>query len=197
MAFVVIYDANVLYPSLLRDVLIRVAQRGLVQARWTERILDEVFDNLASNRPDLDQARLARTRELMNASIRDVLVDGYEPLIDAVTLPDQDDRHIVAAAIRAHAQMIVTTNLRDFPSQELGKWNIEAKHPDDFLVDQFHLDAIALHVILQQIADDSPRPSLAFADVLDGTRALRNELKRPHCSGGSSSRLLVAPGTTY
>lgn len=168
MAFVVIYDANVLYPSLLRDVLIRVAQRGLVQARWTERILDEVFDNLASNRPDLDPTRLARTRELMNASIRDVLVDGYEPLIDAVTLPDQDDRHIVAAAIRAHAQMIVTTNLRDFPSQELGKWNIEAKHPDDFLVDQFHLDAIALHVILQQIADDSTRPSLAFADVLDG-----------------------------
>ena len=53
MAFVVIYDANVLYPSLLRDVLIRVAQRGLVQARWTERMLDEVFDNLASNRPDL------------------------------------------------------------------------------------------------------------------------------------------------
>ena len=139
-----------------------------MQARWTERILDEVFDNLASNRPDLHPARLARTRELMNISIRNVRVDGYEPLIDAVTLPDQGDRHIVAAAIRAHAQMIVTTNLRDFPSQELGRWNIEAKHPDDFLVDQFHLDAIALHVILQQIADDSTRPSLAFADILDG-----------------------------
>jgi predicted nucleic acid-binding protein len=168
MAFVVIYDANVLYPSLLRDVLIRVAQRGLVRARWTERILDEVFDSLTANRPDLDAARLARTRELMNASIRDVLVDGYEPLIEGVTLPDQEDRHIVAAAIRAHAQMIVTSNLRDFPTDELGKWNLEAKHPDDFLVDQFHLDAIALHVVLQQIADDATRPSLTFADVLDG-----------------------------
>jgi predicted nucleic acid-binding protein len=168
MAFVVIYDANVLYPGLLRDALIRVAQRGLVRARWTERILDEVFDSLTANRPDLDAARLARTRELMNASIRDVLVDGYEPLIEGVTLPDQHDRHIVAAAIRAHAQMIVTSNLRDFPTDELGKWNLEAKHPDDFLVDQFHLDAIALHVILQQIADDSTRPSLTFADVLDG-----------------------------
>lgn len=168
MAFVVIYDANVLYPSLLRDVLIRVAQRGLVRARWTERILDEVFDSLTANRPDLDAARLARTRELMNASIRDVLVDGYEPLIEGVTLPDQDDRHIVAAAIRAHAQMIVTSNLRDFPTGELGKWNLEAKHPDDFLVDQFHLDAIALHVILQQIADSANNPPLTFADVLDG-----------------------------
>ena len=91
MAFVVIYDDNVLYPSLLRDVLIPVAQRGLVRGRWTDRILDEVFVNLLENRPDLDHAKLARTRELMNASIRDVLVEGYEPLIAAVTLPDPDD----------------------------------------------------------------------------------------------------------
>lgn len=167
MAFVVIYDANVLYPSLLRDVLIRVAQRGMVRARWTERILDEVFMNLVSNRPDLDRTKLARTRELMNGSVRDVLVEGYEPLIPTVTLPDENDRHVVAAAIRAQAQMVVTTNLRDFPSEELSKWNIEAKHPDDFLVDQFHLDAIALHVILQQIADSANRPPLTFGDVLD------------------------------
>ena len=151
MAFVVIYDDNVLYPSLLRDVLIPVAQRGLVRGRWTDRILDEVFVNLLENRPDLDHAKLARTRELMNASIRDVLVEGYEPLIAAVTLPDPDDRHVVAAAIRAQAQMIVTANL-----------------PDDFLVDQFHLDAIALHVIVQQIADDTARPPMTFSDVLDG-----------------------------
>lgn len=168
MAFVVIYDANVLYPSLLRDVLIRVAQRGLVCARWTDRILDEVFTSLVANRPDLDAFKLARTRELMNASIRDVLVEGYEPLVEAVTLPDPDDRHVLAAAIRAHAQMIVTTNLRDFPGRDLSKWNIEAKHPDDFLVDQFHLDAIALHVIVQQIADDTVRPPMTFSDVLDG-----------------------------
>lgn len=168
MAFVVIYDANVLYPSLLRDVLIRVAQRGMVRARWTERILDEVFTNLVSNRPELDRTKLARTRELMNASVRDVLIEGYEPLIPTVNLPDENDRHVVAAAIRAQAQMVVTTNLRDFPSEELSKWNIEAKHPDDFLVDQFHLDAIALHVILQQIADSAHRPPLTFAEVLDG-----------------------------
>lgn len=167
MAFVVVYDANVLYPNLLRDLLIRVAQRGLVRARWTNRILDEVFDNLRANRPDLDPGKLSRTRELMNLSVRDVLIAGYEPLVDAVTLPDPDDRHVVAAAIRAHAQMIVTTNLRDFPAEELERWDIEAKHPDDFLVDQFHLDAIALHVIVQQIADDTARPPLTFADVLD------------------------------
>lgn len=104
----------------------------------------------------------------MNESIRDVLVEGYEPLIQSVELPDPDDRHVLAAAIRARAQMIVTANLRDFPEDELAKWGIEAKHPDDFLVDQFHLDAIAVNVIIQQIADDSRRPPLTFSDVLDG-----------------------------
>lgn len=168
MAFVVVYDANVLYPNVLRDVLIRVAQRGLVRARWTDAIVDEVFRNLQANRPDLSQERMSRTRDLMNASIRDVLIHGYEPLVKAVTLPDPNDRHVVAAAIRAHAQMIVTSNLRDFPAEELEKWDIEARHPDDFLVDQFHLNPIALHVVVQQIADDTSRPPLTFSDVLDG-----------------------------
>ncbi len=99
MAFIVVYDANVLYPSLLRDVLIRVAQRGLVRARWTERILDEVFHSLKQNRPNLDPVKLERTRELMNASIRDVLIEGYEALEDAVSLPDLKDRHVLAAAL--------------------------------------------------------------------------------------------------
>lgn len=83
MPFVVLYDANVLYPSTLRDLLIRIAQAGLVQAKWTDQILDEAFSNLAKNRPDLDPARLARTRELMNRAVRDCLVTGFEPLIGA------------------------------------------------------------------------------------------------------------------
>ena len=81
MSFVVLYDANVLYPSTLRDLLIRVAQAGLVQAKWTDQILDEVFRNLATNRPDLDPQRLVRTRDLMNRAVRDCLVTGYEPLV--------------------------------------------------------------------------------------------------------------------
>jgi hypothetical protein len=81
MAFIAVYDACVLYPSTLRDLLIRIAQTGLVQAKWTDAILDEVFRNLEENRPDLDVDRLKRTRELMTGAVRDVLVVGYEPLI--------------------------------------------------------------------------------------------------------------------
>jgi hypothetical protein len=76
MTFVVIYDASVLYPSTLRDLLLRIAQSGLVDAKWTEQILDEVFAALRRQRPDLDDARLARTRRLMGTAIRDWKITG-------------------------------------------------------------------------------------------------------------------------
>lgn len=92
---------------MLRDALIRV---GLVRPafpRWTDRILDEVFRNLRVHRPDLDPARLDRTRRLMSDAIRDATVTGYEHLIDQLDLPDPDDRHVLVAAIHAEAQVIV------------------------------------------------------------------------------------------
>lgn len=167
MPFTVLYDANVLYPSTLRDVLIRVALAGLVQAKWTDEILDETFSRLQANRPDLDPAALKRTRELMNASVRDVLVTGYEPLVPALELPDPDDRHVLAAAIKAKAQVIVTANLRDFPEIILSGWDVEAKHPDDFLLDQFYIDALSMHRIVQDIADAWRDPDAGVQEVLD------------------------------
>ena len=129
MSFIVVYDANVLYPSTLRDLLIRIAQAGLVQAKWTDRILDEMFDSLMANRPDLKPAALARTRELMNAAVRDCLITGYEPVIAGLDLPDADDRHVVAAAIRAHAQVIVTANTKHFPATSLALWDVGSQAP--------------------------------------------------------------------
>lgn len=165
MAFVVVYDANVLYPNTLRDLLIRIAQAGLVQAKWTDRILDEVFENLIKNRPDLRPEALARTRKLMMRSIRDCLVVGHEPLIDVFDLPDPDDRHILAAAVKARAQVIVTKNLKDFPSDALNAWNIEAKHPDKFVVDQIDLDRQSVFGAVQRIADSWLNPPGSVEDV--------------------------------
>jgi hypothetical protein len=76
---------------------------------------------------------LARTRALTNAAVRDCLVTGYDDVIDSLTLPAADDRHVLAAAIRAGAEVIVTYNLKDFPAETLAKFGIEAQHPDDFL----------------------------------------------------------------
>lgn len=167
MAFVVLYDANVLYPSTLRDLLIRVAQAGLVQAKWTDQILDEVFRNLTANRPDLDPARLDRTRELMNRSVRDCLVRDYEPIERGLKLPDPDDHHVLAAAIKAKAQVLVTWNLRDFPDDAMQQWDIDAKSPDQFILDQLDLSREAVYGAVQRIADSWKKPPGTLADVLD------------------------------
>ena len=132
-----VYDANILYPAPLRDLFIRLAQAGLVRGRWTEAINDEWVRNLLRVNPALSADRLARTRALMNGAVRDCLVTGYEDLIESLSLPDPDDRHVLAAAIRAGAEVIVTFNLKDFPATTLSSYDLEAKHPDDFLVSLF------------------------------------------------------------
>lgn len=137
--FVAIYDACVLYPAQLRDFLVRVALSDLFQARWSEHIHAEWMRNLAANRPDISPERLQRTRELMDRSVPDCLVRDYEPYIAGLTLPDPDDRHVLAAAIRAQAGVIVTLNLRDFPADTLAPYGITAQHPDEFLAHLFDL----------------------------------------------------------
>jgi predicted nucleic acid-binding protein len=105
-----------------------------VQAKWSDAIHEEWIRNVLKDKPHLSAERLARTRTLMDEAIRDCLVTGHEELIASLTLPDPDDRHVLAAAIHSGADVIVTCNLRDFPAEVLARFNIEAQHPDDFLV---------------------------------------------------------------
>lgn len=94
--FTVVYDACVLYPAPLRDLLMRLALTDRFRARWSNTIHDEWIRNLLKQRPELDPAALEKTRALMNSSVRDSLVEGFEHLIPAIELPDPDDRHVVA-----------------------------------------------------------------------------------------------------
>jgi hypothetical protein len=89
----------VLYPAPLRDFLMRLALTDLYRARWTDMIHDEWTRNVLKQRPDRKAEDRERTRSLTNAHVRDSLVAGFEHLIPAVELPDEDDRHIVASAI--------------------------------------------------------------------------------------------------
>jgi len=116
-----------------------LALTGLFRARWSAAVHEEWIEALLKNRPDLSREKLERTRMLMDLHATDALVTGYEPLIDGLALPDPDDRHVLAAAIRGRADVIVTINLRDFPEDALEPFGIEAQHPDEFVMHLFNL----------------------------------------------------------
>lgn len=135
-----VLDACVLYPAPLRDLLMHLAISELFCARWSDAIHDEWIRNVLIARPDLKPEQLERTRELMNAHVSDCLVTDFEHLIPKLILADPDDRHVLAVAIRASADVIVTYNLKDFPSEILLTYGIEAQHPDRFIVQFLETD---------------------------------------------------------
>jgi predicted nucleic acid-binding protein len=161
-----VYDANILYPAPLRDLLIRIAQAGLVRAKWTETIHDEWLRNLLKDKLQLSPERLARTRTLMNEAVRDCLVTGHEDLIDSLMLPDPDDRHVLAAAIRAGAEVIVTYNLTDFPEETLARFDIKALHPDDFLVSLLDVAPAIVCAAVKRQRESLRNPPKTAAELL-------------------------------
>ena len=137
-------DASVLYPVSLRNLLMRLTLGGLYQARWSAHVHEEWIRAVLRNRPDLPAARLHELRAAMDDRAEDSLVTGYEALIEGLTLPDPNDRHVLAAAIVARADVIVTCNLRHFPAEALDPFNIEAQHPDEFIRHMLDLAPVAV-----------------------------------------------------
>lgn len=138
-SFTAFFDANVMYGSALRNLLMHLALTGLFRAKWSAGVHEEWMTALLRNRPDLSREKLERTRMLMDLHAADALVTGYEDLINALDLPDPDDRHVLAAAIRGRADVIITRNTRDFPPEALKPLGIEAQHPDEFIANLLNL----------------------------------------------------------
>ncbi len=164
---VAIYDACVLYPAPLRDLLLHLALTDLFRARWTDRIHDEWIRAVLRARPDLSAEQLARTRALMDTAVPDALVTGYEGLIGHLTLPDPDDRHVLAAAIRAQAGVIVTYNLRDFPAEHLRPYGIEVQHPDEFVAHLLGLSPGAVGAAVRDQRLSLKNPPRSVRELLD------------------------------
>lgn len=152
--FIVIYDSCVLYPAPLRDLLLSLAMTDLFRAKWTTDIHREWKTNLLKDRKDLTADKLERTQNKMNEHARDSLVENYQELIPSIVLPDSNDRHVVAAAIKSGAQTIVTYNLKDFPQDALDKYDIVAQHPDDFIR---HLLDLKPHVVIKAVKEHRER----------------------------------------
>ena len=159
------YDACALHGNTSRDLLIRIAQAGLVQAKWSEQILDELVRSL-KERGIGTADKLLRLRRLIVQAVADSMVTGHEELIESLKLPDPDDRHVLAAAIRCHAQIIATDNTRDFPASALEPWNVEAKSPDAFVRDLIGLDAWTIHACVRDIVVSRNNPPVTAETVL-------------------------------
>ncbi len=168
---VALLDANVLYPARLRDLLIRLAIAGLYQARWSEHILDECFDNLLENRPDLTQEQLARTRQLMTTALPDASVTAYEDRIAELALPDPDDRHVLAAAVAAGASLLVTDNLDDFPPDRIPE-GLRVVSTDEFVIELARDDLDVVVDVIETQAAGLVNPPMTAGQLLAGLEAV-------------------------
>jgi predicted nucleic acid-binding protein len=164
--YTAVLDANVLYPTLVRDILMSLAVADLYHARWSATIQAEWMRNLSSQRPDI-AARLPALADAMNAAVPDSVITGYESLISSIELPDADDRHVVAAAIVGHADAIVTFNLDDFPSSALDRFNIEVQHPDRFVMNQLHLHKLKALTALKQMRARWKQPERTARELVE------------------------------
>lgn len=150
--FPVVLDACVIVPASLRDTLLRLAEKRLFLPRWSDDIIAEMIRTL--------ETRLKKTTEQtthlvdeLRTHFGDAWVENYQPIVSGCTNHEKD-RHVLAAAVKTHAELIVTFNLKHFPAGSLATWGIEVSHPDEFLVDLFYLNPeLVVHVLHEQAAE--------------------------------------------
>jgi predicted nucleic acid-binding protein len=135
--FVALLDANVLYPAPIRDILLHIAALDLFKPKWTGEIQREWKAGVLKNRPDLTDQQLQKTIDAMNRAFPDAEIEGYQKFIPTLKLPDQNDRHVLAGALQCNANAIITFNLKDFPGNYLEQFEMEALHPDIFIINMF------------------------------------------------------------
>lgn len=138
--FAAILDANVLFPAPLRDFLLRLAEVGVYSPKWSDPIHDEWIRNLLIKRPDLKLSQLNKVREAMDGAFAEANVTGFKSLITGLSLPDEDDRHVLAAAIKSEAELIITFNKKDFPPKNIQKFKIQILDPDEFVLRLLQID---------------------------------------------------------
>jgi hypothetical protein len=167
--FTVVYDANVLFSNRLTSLLMELAMSGLFRARWSSHIHDE-WMAAVSNEYGIPINKLAGRRDCMDAAVPDGRVTGYEDLIEALTLPDKNDRHVLAAAIRCGASAIVTFNEKDFPPDMIGKYGIHTRDPDSFVIEVDGVDPGTLVDAARFDFSHYQNPPLDVDDYIEGLR---------------------------
>lgn len=166
--FTCVLDTNVIYPVNIRDLLLWFAHYDLFTVKWSSGICEEWIKVMRAK--GVDEHTIAKRVQRMSDAFPDALVENYDGLIDVLELPDKDDRHVLAAAIKANANLIVTNNLSDFPAAELAKYGLEAKSADDFLTDIIDLNQSRALEAFKELVANRRSPELDAYQVLDQFR---------------------------
>ncbi len=166
MALRVVLDACVLYPVALRDCLLRVAELDLLQIVWSRRILDEMKVAILRRRPDIDSPRIDLMIDMMRTAFPEAEVDGWEALGGQMR-NEPNDRHVLALAVHARAQMVVTANLKHFPADACDPYAVEAITPDDLLCRLLESSAPTVIRVIRQFSEDTPsNPPMSVDEIL-------------------------------
>ena len=171
--FTCVLDTNVMYPLWIRDLMLWFAHHELYTPKWSQHIFDE-WTEVMKRKGISENDRIKRI-SIVSEAFPDALVENYEPLIPTLNLPDIKDKHVLAAAIKTNANLIVTNNLKDFPEDYLASFGLSAKNADDFLTDIIDLNHEASIKAFRDLVINKKNPPFDEFEVLDILR--RNGLK--------------------
>jgi predicted nucleic acid-binding protein len=166
LAYSALLDANVLHPQILCDLLLRLAEHDAFRPLWSTKILEETVESIRRRRPDLDPERLRKRMAAMNEAFPDACVTGFEGLIPP--MPEMgEDAHVLAAALFAEADVIVTDNVKDFPPHVAPRFEIAVQTADQFLVQQWTLDPRLVATVLAEQSTATSRPHIELPGLLN------------------------------
>ncbi|MEJ5055613.1 PIN domain-containing protein [Sphingobacterium sp. MYb382] len=166
--FKAVLDTNVIFPVVIRDLLFWFAHYDLYTPKWSNTIFEEWKDVMI--RKGVDEQVAEKRVDIANKAFPDALVESYEGLIDSLDLPDPKDRHVLAAAIKTNADIIVTNNLKDFPSEYLDSFGMKAISADDFLTDIIDLNHEAAIEAFKELVLNKKNPEMDEYQVLESLR---------------------------
>lgn len=161
-------DTNVIFPVIIRDLLFWFAHYDLYTPKWSENIFTEWKTVML--RKGVSEEEATKRIHKANLAFPDALVQNYSGLVAQLDLPDIDDRHVLAAAIKANANVIVTNNLKDFPEDYLDSFGLKAKSADDFLTDIIDLNADIAVKAFREMVLNKRNPAMDEYQVLDSLR---------------------------
>lgn len=166
--FKAVLDTNVIFPIVIRDLLFWFAHYELYTPKWSATIFDEWKEVMT--RKGLTNDQVIKRTQTANKAFPDALVNNYEQLIDSLELPDAKDRHVLAAAIKSNANVIVTNNLKDFPEDYLNSFGVKAKSADDFLTDIIDLNPEIAIKAFKEMVLNRKNPKMDEFEVLESFR---------------------------